>query len=88
MLPSPTKAGPTATLIPLPTVTYQFPEVTPRGDLLVLAQPTEADVLPKGKSPFGLSLNFGGGLLIGLVLVLWAGLVAWFVLAHFFARHQ
>jgi hypothetical protein len=56
--------------------------------LLVLAQPTEADVLPKGKSPFGLSLNFGGGLLIGLVLVLWAGLVAWFVLAHFFARHQ
>jgi hypothetical protein len=83
--PSPTLAGPTATLLPLPSVTYQFPGVTPRSDLLFRPLPT-AEALPKGQSPFALRLHLGRGWLLGGILLLWVGLIAWFAVAQIIAR--
>ena len=88
VLASPTESGPTATLVPLPTVTFQFPGVTPGGDLMALVQPTAAQVLPKGQNPFALGFGFGRGWFLWLVVVLWSALVAWFVFAQIIARRQ
>jgi hypothetical protein len=75
-------------LIPLPSVTYQFPQATPPGELLVLAQPTADQVLPKGQGPFALRLRPGRGWLLGGVILLWLGLIAWFAMAQFISRRQ
>jgi hypothetical protein len=87
LLASPTEGGPTATLIPFPTVTFQLPGVTPRGDLLSLVQPTDAKSLPKGQSRLASQVGFGGWF-IWLMLILWGGLVAWFVLTQIITRRQ
>lgn len=88
--PGPTvqPTGPTPTLLPLPSVTYQFPGVTPRGDLLSLAQPTAAAILPKGGNPFVLRLNPGRGWFLWLIPALWVGLLVWFAIAQIIARRR
>lgn len=88
--PAPTAqpTGPTPTLLPLPSLTYQYPGVTPRGDLLSLSQPTAAQVLSKGRGTFAVRLTPSRGWLLGAILLLWVGLVIWFVVAQIIARRQ
>jgi hypothetical protein len=69
-------------------VTYQFPGVTPRGDLLILVQPTAGEILPKGQAGFNLRLSSAGGWFIGVIVLLWVGLIAWFVIAQVIARRR
>jgi hypothetical protein len=86
--PTATPAGPTPTLLPLPSVTYQFPQVTPPGDLLVLAQPTAAQALPKGQGRFVVRFGPGRGWLLGGLILLWIGLGTWFVVTQFITRRH
>lgn len=88
VIDQPTPGGPTATLLPLPSVTYQFPLLTPPGELLLLAQPTTAQVLPKGQGPFALRFNPGRGWPLFFLVLLWGGLVTWFVVAQIIARRH
>jgi hypothetical protein len=74
--------------LPLPSVTYQFPQVTPPGDLLLLAQPTAAEILPKGQIRLGVPFSPGRGWLLGGLILLWVGLGAWFVVTQIIARRQ
>jgi hypothetical protein len=75
-------------LLPLPSVTYQYPQVAPTGQLLLLAQPTAAQVLPKGRSPLASSFLSGGGWFLWLILLAWGSLVVWFVATQIIARRH
>lgn len=86
--PTATPAGPTPTLLPLPSVTYQFPQVTPPGDLLLLAQPTAVEALPKGQSPLAVRFGSGRGWLLGGLILLWVGLGVWFVVTQIITRRH
>jgi hypothetical protein len=69
-------------------VTYQFPQAAPNDELLIQAQPTTAQVLPKGQSPFSLRIDFRRSWLLWVVLLMWAGLIAWFIIAQIITRRQ
>lgn len=85
---TPTPASPTATLLPLPTVTYQFPRRTPPGELYLSAHPEAETVWPKEDSSGLLRVNPGPGWFLWLVLALWGGLIAWFVIAQIVAHRR
>jgi len=86
--PTATLIGPTPTLLPLPVVTYQFPQDKPNDELLIQAQPTAAQALPKGGNPFSLRIDFRRSWFLWVVLFLWTGLIAWFVIAQIITRRQ
>ena len=81
-------AGPTVTLLPLPTVTFQYPQLNPTSQLLALAQPTDAQVLPKGGPTLAERLKPGRGWLLFFLAVLWGGLIAWYVIAQIIAHRR
>lgn len=85
-------ATPTPTYLPLPEVTFQYPESTPTFYLLSRQSPTESSGPPKGG---GLLLrgrawlrSIGRAAPIVLVAVLWIGLGVWFVLAQVWANRE
>jgi hypothetical protein len=75
-------------LLPLPVVTYQFPQAVPNDELLIQAQPTAAQVLPKGQSPLALRIHFGRSWFLWVIVLMWVGLIAWFVIAQIIAHRQ
>jgi hypothetical protein len=70
----------TATLIPFPSITYQFPQVTATAQLLSLERIPGAGGPPKDQRTTGWkAVRFAWPLL--LLVVVWLGLVAWFLAA-------
>jgi putative exporter of polyketide antibiotics len=69
-------------------VTYQFPQDKPNDELLILAQPTAAQVLPKGQKPFSLRITLERSWFLWVILLMWVGLIAWFVIAQIISRRK
>jgi hypothetical protein len=69
-------------------VTFQFPRRTPPGELYLSAHPEAERVWPKEQSSGLLRVNPGPGWFLWLVLALWGGLIAWFVIAQILARRN
>ena len=71
----------TATLIPLPTITFIYPERTPTQELLAVERQTAQPALPNGSQASGL-VKLVRLIPIGALIVIWAFLGIWFVIAQ------
>ena len=82
------EAGPTltATLIPFPSVTIEYPQVTPTDILMSLESLAGSTALPKGRPITGTNLLRLWPLAV--LLALWLVLVVWFVVAQIIIEAQ
>jgi hypothetical protein len=71
----------TASLIPLPAITYQYPQTREPGQLLVLKHPTDLPELAKGNGETDWKKLLRGWPLL-IILGLWLVLGFWFVLSQ------
>ena len=71
----------TATLLPLPSITFQYPEITATPRLLSsVRQPTSPDLSKtQPRTIWQVIIRF---LPLAVLLVIWLGLIVWFILSQ------